>query len=120
MTRQKIMKRGITSLVFGIIGLCYSIPGGFMRGFVSDDAFAKHQSLLAFIWTLIVVSSLWIPSRVTLIIGGMLMLPMVALGIHWIMVPIVGVGMLLLIALWYSAAYSRWKCLRLARGDLRG
>ncbi len=89
-----------------------------MRGFVSDDGFAKHQALLAFIWTILVVSSLWVPSRVMLIIGGVLMLPMMALGIYWIMIPVVGVGMLLLIALWCSAAYSRWKSLRMARGDL--
>jgi len=50
-----------------------------------------------------------------LIIGGALMLPMVALGIYWIMIPIVGVGMLLLTALWYFSAYSRWKNLRSTR-----
>jgi len=86
-----------------------------MRGFGSDDAFPKYQALVAFIWTLLVVSSLWVRSRVMLIIGGALMLPMVALGIYWIMIPIVGVGMLLLTALWYFSAYSRWKNLRSTR-----
>jgi hypothetical protein len=103
------MKRFIASVLIGFIGLIYSIPGGFMRGFGSDDPFPYYQALLAFLWTLLTVSSLWMSSRILLLIAGLLMLPMVALGIYWIMIPVVGVGMLLLCALWYAAAYSRWK-----------
>jgi len=111
------MRRGIASLLIGLIGLTYSIPGGFMRGFGSDDPFSNHQALLAFFWTLMVVSALWTPSRALLLIGGILMLPMMVLGVYWLMIPIVGVGMLLLGALWYSAAYSRWKILDSKRAN---
>lgn len=112
----------IASLLITYIGLGYIFVawnGGFMTGFGAKsnslDPYSPSQILIngtILVWTIFLVVALWRPNKVLLLLGGIMMLPLVVIGLFCLMIPPLGIALLLAPTLWYCTAYAHWKNLQ--------
>lgn len=108
----------LTTLLIACIGIGYvsvAWKGGFMTGFGSGDSldpYSPAQILMngiVLIWTIFLVVALWRPNKVLLVLGGLMILPLVIIGLFCLMIPPLGIALLLAPILWYRTAYTQWK-----------
>jgi len=111
----------LATLLIACIGIGYvsvAWKGGFMTGFGSSDSldpYSPAQILMngiVLIWTIFLVVALWRPNKVLLVLGGIMILPLVVIGLFCLMIPPLGIGLLLAPILWYRTAYAQWKNLQ--------
>ncbi len=97
-----------------------SLHGGFMTGFGPSGPGDPHSPAVTnwnqvrmdaalSVSCLIPVLALWIPSRILLGLGAVILLPATLLGLLFLTIPPLGLAILATVFVWYSAAHSRWR-----------
>lgn len=100
----------------GFLYVAVAWNGGFMTGFGarsdSLNSYSAKQLLInsfILIATFLLIYTLWRPNRILIVGGGILLSPIVIIGLLCLTAPPLGIVILLLPYFWYCVAYSHWK-----------
>ena len=109
----------LASLSIACVSLLYVVVawnGGFMTGFGarsdSLDPYSTNQLLTngsILIAAFLLIYTLWRPNKILLVGGGILLSPIVIIGLLCLTAPPLGIAILLPPFFWYCVAYSHWK-----------
>lgn len=103
--------------------LTISLNGGFMTGFGPSGPGDPHSpetinwnqivmAIFAVVGCVIPIISLWLQSRVLVVIASIGIAPIFIVGVLCMMVPLLGLAILIPVLLWANAAHSQWLLLK--------